>query len=89
MKRLPTPVPLRTKALTDKEGRIFGGIFTNTLPSWPEKVVDASAFLADLQTKLTPAAKHADHRRGQFGYLSTGISHGNGSEASVMYSCDA
>lgn len=52
----------------------------NNASDWGDKLESGTKLLEELGPKLSPAARDADHRRGTFGFVSTGISHGNGSQ---------
>ena len=69
----------RTKPITDRRGRIAGMYLVNNAPDWAQKVESATQLLASLGPQCSPAAQNTIHRQGTFGYLSTGISQGNGS----------
>lgn len=69
----------RTRPLTDRQGRVVGILAINGASDWDSKLESATQLLEELGPQLSPAARDADHRRGRFGYVSTGISHGNGS----------
>lgn len=75
----------RTRPLTDKHGRVFAICIVNTASDWDEKLESGTKLLEELGPTLSPAARNAEHRRGTFGFVSTGISHGNGSKVKSSF----